>query len=241
MDIHNARLSNSTELFLSNILETAVEKSSRALHDKAICKAVSQDKPQQKSAKSSIFHSYLGSSSSSSLSVPLGRLRGSVLSIRRLPFPCCPPKLLPFLSVVGRVRNLRVPCLPHSCRWEAYSGGIGIFNTHGLYKSQVKYNAKKKNRSTEGAVEFHGGSHVSVHTCPVGLYSHLDQTLGKPVNGMVGLVFACHLGGANSILGHSIEGSEVCISGDRSLLSTWFGSHVKLLVPLLNNHWFHAT
>ena len=24
-------------------------------------------------------------------------------------------------------------------------------------------------------------------------------------------------------------------------LSTWFGSHIKLLVPLLNNHWFHAT
>ena len=63
----------------------------------------------------------------------------------------------------------------------------------------------------------------------------------KPVNGVVGLVFACHLGGASSILGHSIEGSEVCISGDRSSLSTWFESHVKLLVPLLNNRWFHAT
>ena len=57
---------------------------------------------------------------------------------------------------------------------------------------------------------------------------------------MVGLVFACHLGGASSNLGHSIEGSEVCLSGDRSSLLTWFGSHVKLLVPLLNNHWFHA-
>ena len=57
----------------------------------------------------------------------------------------------------------------------------------------------------------------------------------------VGLVFASHLGGASSILGHSIEGSEVCISGDRRSLSMWFGSHVKLLVLLLNNHWFHAT
>ena len=62
----------------------------------------------------------------------------------------------------------------------------------------------------------------------------------SPVNGVVGLVFACHLGVASSILGHSIEGSEMCISGDRSSLSTWFGSHVKLLVPLLNDHWFHA-
>ena len=63
----------------------------------------------------------------------------------------------------------------------------------------------------------------------------------EPVNDGVGLVFGCHLGGASSILGHSIEGSEVCISGDRSSLPTWIGSHVKLLVPLLNNHWFHAT
>ena len=63
----------------------------------------------------------------------------------------------------------------------------------------------------------------------------------QPVNGVVGLVFACHLGGVSLNLGHSIEGSEVCISGDRSSLSTWFGSHVKLLVLLLNNHWFHAT
>ena len=67
------------------------------------------------------------------------------------------------------------------------------------------------------------------------------RILLQPVNGMVGLVFACHLGGASSNLGHSIEGSEVCISGDRSSFSTWFGNHVKLLVPLLNNHWFHAT
>ena len=62
----------------------------------------------------------------------------------------------------------------------------------------------------------------------------------KPVNGVVGLVFACHLGGASSILGRSLEGSEVCLSGDRSSLSMWFGSHVELLVPLLNNHWFRA-
>ena len=69
----------------------------------------------------------------------------------------------------------------------------------------------------------------------------LQRKLHKPVSGVVGLVFACHLGGASSILGHSIEGSEMCISDDRSSFSTWFGSHVKLLVPLLIDHWFHAT
>ena len=53
-------------------------------------------------------------------------------------------------------------------------------------------------------------------------------------------MFACHLGGASLNLGHSIEGSEVCIYGDRSSLSTWFGSHVKLLVPLLNNRHIHV-
>ena len=64
----------------------------------------------------------------------------------------------------------------------------------------------------------------------------LPSKSSKPVNGVVGLVFACHLGGASSILGNSVEGSEVWISGDRNSLSTWIGSLVKLLVPLLNNH-----
>ena len=62
-----------------------------------------------------------------------------------------------------------------------------------------------------------------------------SREVGVPVHAIVSG------GGASSILGHSIEGSEMCISGDRSSLSTWFGSHVKLLVLLLNDHWFHAT
>ena len=53
------------------------------------------------------------------------------------------------------------------------------------------------------------------------------QIYFQPVNGVVGLVFACHLNGVGSILDHSIEGSEMCISGDRSSLSTWFGVHVN--------------
>ena len=51
MDLRNARLSNSTELFPSNVLEKGVEKSSRALHDETIRKAVPQEKPQHKSGK----------------------------------------------------------------------------------------------------------------------------------------------------------------------------------------------
>ena len=41
MDLDNDRLSNSTELLPVGVLEKAVEKSSRALQDEAICKAVS--------------------------------------------------------------------------------------------------------------------------------------------------------------------------------------------------------
>ena len=51
MDLCNAKLSGFTELFLFEVLEKAVEKSSRVLPDVAIRKAASADKPQQKSAK----------------------------------------------------------------------------------------------------------------------------------------------------------------------------------------------
>ena len=51
MDLRNARLSNSTELFPVDILEKAVEKSLRVLHDEAIRKAVAQEMPQHESAK----------------------------------------------------------------------------------------------------------------------------------------------------------------------------------------------
>ena len=51
MDLHNARLSNSTELFPADILEKAVERSSKVLHNEAIRKAEVQEKPQHKGMK----------------------------------------------------------------------------------------------------------------------------------------------------------------------------------------------
>ena len=45
MDLRNARLSNFTKLFPVDILEKAVEMSSKVLHDDAIHKAVAQEKP----------------------------------------------------------------------------------------------------------------------------------------------------------------------------------------------------
>ena len=45
MDLCNAWLSSSTKLFSADVLEKAVERSSKVLHDEAICKAVAQEKP----------------------------------------------------------------------------------------------------------------------------------------------------------------------------------------------------
>ena len=43
MDLRNAKLTSYTELFLSEILEKAVGKSSRVLHDEAICNSASAE------------------------------------------------------------------------------------------------------------------------------------------------------------------------------------------------------
>ena len=41
---------------------------------------------------------------------------------------CLPPRLFLFLPWEGE-EVLKVSCLPHSCRWEVYSGGIGVFGS----------------------------------------------------------------------------------------------------------------
>ena len=51
INLHNAKMSGSTEFFPADVLEKAVEKSSWELHDEAICKALSVDKPPHKSVK----------------------------------------------------------------------------------------------------------------------------------------------------------------------------------------------
>ena len=51
MDLRNSKLSGSAELFPADILERTVEKSSRVLHDEAIGKAVTVDKPARKLTK----------------------------------------------------------------------------------------------------------------------------------------------------------------------------------------------
>ena len=47
MDLQNAKLSSGTELFPAAVLEKAMERSSKVLHDEAIWKAVALDNPQK--------------------------------------------------------------------------------------------------------------------------------------------------------------------------------------------------
>ena len=51
MDLRITKLSSGSDLFLADVLEKAVERSSKVLHDKAIQKAITQDKPQSKGKK----------------------------------------------------------------------------------------------------------------------------------------------------------------------------------------------
>ena len=48
MDLRNAKLSSGTELFPVDVLEKAVERSSKVLHDETISKSVIQENPQSK-------------------------------------------------------------------------------------------------------------------------------------------------------------------------------------------------
>ena len=82
MDLRNARLCNLTELFPSEILEKAVVKSSRVLHDEVIRNAVSQDKQ----------------------NACLGHLQ-SLHTVRQLPLPRRPPRLHPLCLAGGRERS----------------------------------------------------------------------------------------------------------------------------------------
>ena len=55
MDLQNAKLSSGSDLFLADVFEKAVEKSLKALHDEAMWKAVSCDKPALKGKKAAFL------------------------------------------------------------------------------------------------------------------------------------------------------------------------------------------
>ena len=61
-------------------------------------------------------------SSSSSLSILLGLLRGSLLSVWQLSLPCHPPRLLSLLPTVGRGRNFKVSSPPSQLQVEGVLG-----------------------------------------------------------------------------------------------------------------------
>ena len=114
MDLCNDRLSASTELFPSEDLEKAVEKSSQVLHDEAICKAARRISL----LKSGTFLSLLTSSSSNSsrLSSYQGLCPGSLSSNRQFLLLRLPPRLLPLRPAGGKGRSFESfspPSQPH--------------------------------------------------------------------------------------------------------------------------------
>ena len=120
MDLRNSKLSSLAELFPAEAVEQAVERSSRVLHDEAIRKAVSANKPARKSAKKFIFLSL--PDSNSRLSAPQYRLQASPLSVLQ-PLVL---RLLPPLPV--REEVLKILRLPHS-------HGTGVFDSPSAPRS----------------------------------------------------------------------------------------------------------
>ena len=100
LDLHNARLSF-TKLFPADVLEIAVKRSCKVLHDEAIRKVVAQESLNRR-AKSCTFRGCLASS---------GNILSGLLALLPVhlsglpPLHHRPPRLLPLLLVVGRGRN----------------------------------------------------------------------------------------------------------------------------------------
>ena len=118
MGLRNAKVSAGLELFPVEVLEKAVEKSSKVLHDEAIRKAVSSGKPASREKKLH-FSNTLASGNGCNSSNPRNS-QGPRLDRCSGPLPrCCdPPKLLLLPLVGGRGRSFEgFFCLPHSRRW----------------------------------------------------------------------------------------------------------------------------
>ena len=98
MDLRNAKLSSGSDLFLTDVLVKAMERSPKVLHDEAIRKAVAQDKPQSEGKKLHFSQSHASISDCSSSS-PSGRLG----LWPALPSGLPPRLLLPLAE--GRGRN----------------------------------------------------------------------------------------------------------------------------------------
>ena len=113
MDLHNARLSNFTELFPTDIFEKAVERSSKVLHDEAIRKAVAQEKPRHKAKKlhfSQLSHQQQQSKWSCGSSAGKSSFHFGLLVVVIL------EGFFFFFPSREAEKILKVPCLPHSHR-----------------------------------------------------------------------------------------------------------------------------
>ena len=102
MDLRNSTISMGEELFLTDVLDKAIEKSSKVLHAEAIKKAVTRDKPST-SGKKLPFSTTPRKQQVPQPRNPQGCHRGH-LSVR-LPPSRCPSRLLLFPPTKRRGRN----------------------------------------------------------------------------------------------------------------------------------------
>ena len=122
MDLRNARLSNSTKPFPVDILEKEVERSSKVLHDEAIHKAMSQEKPQYKVKK---LHFSQPSCQQQQQKQPQQSKQSYESSAWKSSFSSASSSSSSFVSREGE-EILKVSHLPYSHRWEMYLVGIGV-------------------------------------------------------------------------------------------------------------------
>ena len=135
MDLRNALLSGSMNLFLNEAVEKAIKKSVRVLHEEAIRKAVSRGKPAKSPPSRSSFLSLLGNLSSlrDLISSSLGRVCPP-------PVPLV-PRLLPPPADVGWGRNFESFLPPSQLQvggvlgrhWASWSSnGAGVWTVEVL-------------------------------------------------------------------------------------------------------------
>ena len=117
MDLRNSKISTGKELFLTKVLDKAIKKPSKVLHNKAIRKAVTSDKPSTHGKK---LHF---STTPRQQQCPQQHPKKSTSSSSGVVFPCvcfCVVVLQGFffLPLWDGEEILKVSHLPRSHRWE---------------------------------------------------------------------------------------------------------------------------
>ena len=124
MDLRNARLLGSTELFPADVLKRRWKSRCVYFMLRLSARLLLRTSLSRSRQRSCISRRLPASNSSSLSARPVSCPSG--LWFRLL---CPPPTLHPLLPAGVREEVLKVCSLPHSCRREVYSGGIGVFGS----------------------------------------------------------------------------------------------------------------